>query len=107
MLEDFEGDGAGQGHGSPSGGEPPRRRHRGRRVSTVSFPRDLYVGIPGHGKDKINTSYAYGGAPLLVKTVQGLVDVPIDHVAHIGFEGSSRGSRRRPNVRASVSRPTS
>lgn len=57
------------------------------RVDLVHFPRDLYVSVPGHGKDKINAAYAYGGAPLLVRTLQGLVHTPIDHVAIIGFEG--------------------
>ena len=57
------------------------------KVHLVHFPRDLYVPIPGHGKDKINAAYAYGGAPLLVRTIQDLVDVPIDHVGLIGFEG--------------------
>ena len=57
------------------------------RVDLVHFPRDLYVSVPGHGKDKINAAYAYGGAPLLVRTLQNLVHIPIDHVAIIGFEG--------------------
>ena len=57
------------------------------RVDLVHFPRDLYVSVPGHGKDKINAAYAYGGAPLLVRTIQDLVHIPIDHVAIIGFEG--------------------
>ena len=59
-------------------------------VTLVHFPRDLYVGVPGHGKDKINASYAYGGAPLLVSTLQQLVGVPVDHVAIVGFEGFKR-----------------
>ena len=59
-------------------------------VTLVHFPRDLYVPIAGHGKDKINAAYAYGGAPLLVQTVQELVGVPVDHVAMIGFEGFKR-----------------
>ena len=50
------------------------------------FPRDLYV-TSRQGKDKINAAFAYGGAPLLVQTVQGLVGVPVDHVAIIDFEG--------------------
>ena len=57
------------------------------RVDLVHFPRDLFVSIPGHGQDKINAAYAIGGAPLLVRTVQNLVHVPIDHVSIIGFEG--------------------
>jgi LCP family protein required for cell wall assembly len=48
------------------------------------------VSVPGHGKDKINAAFAYGGAPLLVQTLQGLVGVPIDHVAIVGFDGFQR-----------------
>jgi LCP family protein required for cell wall assembly len=58
-----------------------------KNVTLVHFPRDLYVSVPGHGKDKINAAFAYGGAPLLVQTLQGLVGVPIDHVAIVGFDG--------------------
>lgn len=56
-------------------------------VTLVHFPRDLWVSVPGHGKDKINAAFAYGGSPLLVRTLQDLVGVPIDHVALVGFEG--------------------
>ena len=53
----------------------------------ISFPRDMYVPIPGHGKDKINAAFAFGGPPLTVRTVEGLVDTRMDHVALIDFEG--------------------
>ncbi|AKU18722.1 hypothetical protein VV02_07190 [Luteipulveratus mongoliensis] len=56
-------------------------------VQVIHFPRDLYVDIPGHRKNKINAAYALGGAPLLVQTMEGMLDVPIDHVAQIGFDG--------------------
>ncbi|HET8601322.1 MAG TPA: LCP family protein [Segeticoccus sp.] len=59
-------------------------------VQLIHFPRDLYVDVPGHGKDKINAAYAYGGVPLLVKTLNQLIDVPIDHVGLIGFTGFER-----------------
>ncbi len=62
----------------------PEDRHN---VTFIHFPRDLYVDIPGHGKDKINASFAYGGAPLLVQTLQNLTGAHVDHVAKIGFEG--------------------
>lgn len=58
-----------------------------KKVTLVHFPRDLYVSVPGHGKDKINAAFAYGGAPLLVQTLQDLVGVPIDHVALTNFDG--------------------
>jgi polyisoprenyl-teichoic acid--peptidoglycan teichoic acid transferase len=53
----------------------------------ISFPRDMYVPIPGHGKEKINAAFAFGGAPLTVRTVEGLVNTRMDHVALIDFEG--------------------
>src|SRR5699024_10716769 len=33
-------------------------------VYITSFPRDLYVDVPGHGKDRINSALAYGGVGL-------------------------------------------
>ncbi len=56
-------------------------------VDLVHFPRDLYVSIPGHRNNKVNAAYAFGGAPLLVQTVQNLVGVRIDHVAKTDFDG--------------------
>lgn len=53
----------------------------------ISFPRDMWVSIPGHGKAKINAAYAYGGPKLTVTTLEKLVDVRIDHVAIVDFEG--------------------
>jgi LCP family protein required for cell wall assembly len=54
----------------------------------VSLPRDSYVEIPGRrGRDKLNASYAYGGAPLLIGTVEKATGLRIDHYAEIGFNG--------------------
>ena len=36
-------------------------------ATLVSLPRDSYVPIPGHGRNKLNAAYAFGGAPLLVR----------------------------------------
>ena len=58
-----------------------------KKVYLVHFPRDMYVEVPGRGKDKINAAYAYGGPQLLIRTLRNLVDVPVDHAAVIGFEG--------------------
>lgn len=57
------------------------------RVDLIHFPRDLLVDIPGYAnKNKINASYAFGGAPLLIETMQPLIGVPIDHVALVNFQ---------------------
>jgi len=53
----------------------------------ISIPRDSWVGIPGHGQDKINAAYAFGGPTLLIQTVEQLTEVRIDHYVAIDFEG--------------------
>ena len=49
----------------------------------VSLPRDTAVEIPGHGLDKLNASYAFGGPKLLVKTVEGVSGVKVDHYVEV------------------------
>lgn len=56
-------------------------------IYLISFTRDAWVEIPGHGMHKINAAYAYGGAPLAVQTIEGITGAYIDHVALIDFEG--------------------
>ena len=56
-------------------------------VYVTSFPRDLYVEIPGHGRDRINAALAFGGVSLAVTTVENYTGVPIDHVSLIDFDG--------------------
>lgn len=53
----------------------------------VSFPRDMYVEIPGHGKNKINAAFAFGGTPLMVQTLESLLGTRMDHVVMVDFEG--------------------
>jgi polyisoprenyl-teichoic acid--peptidoglycan teichoic acid transferase len=56
----------------------------------ISFPRDMWVNIPGFGRNKINAAFAFGGAPLAVRTLEDLMGVRMDHVALIDFEGFIR-----------------
>lgn len=53
----------------------------------ISVPRDSYVTIPGHGKNKINAAYSMGGAPLLTRTVEEATGLRLDHYAEINFLG--------------------
>ncbi|KYH45739.1 LCP family protein [Branchiibius sp. NY16-3462-2] len=57
------------------------------RIDVIHFPRDMYGDIPGYGKNKINAAYSYGGAPLLVQTMEKMLNLRIDHVAQIDFQG--------------------
>jgi len=57
------------------------------RPVLISIPRDSYVNIPGHGSNKINAALAYGGANLLIQTVENVTGLKIDHYMGIGFGG--------------------
>jgi LCP family protein required for cell wall assembly len=57
------------------------------RPVLISIPRDSYVDIPGHGSNKINAALAYGGASLLIQTVENVTGLKIDHYMGIGFGG--------------------
>ena len=56
-------------------------------AQVISIPRDSWVDIPGHGRNKINASYAFGGPTLLIQTVEQLTQVRIDHYVTIDFDG--------------------
>lgn len=55
--------------------------------SLISLPRDTYVEVPGQGPGKLNAAYSWGGAPLLVQTVEGLTGMKIDHYIEVGLGG--------------------
>lgn len=57
------------------------------QASATSLPRDTYVDIPGYGWNKLNASYSFGGAPLLVQTVESLTGIKVDHFVEIGMGG--------------------
>jgi LCP family protein required for cell wall assembly len=56
-------------------------------ISLLSIPRDLRVNIRGHGDQKINAAYAFGGSPLLIRTVNQLTGFKINHIMLIDFSG--------------------
>lgn len=57
------------------------------KSALISLPRDSYLPIPGHGKNKLNAAYAFGGAPLLVQTIEQNTNVRIDGYLEVGFLG--------------------
>ena len=56
-------------------------------AALISIPRDSYVPIPGHGSNKINAAYSWGGPKLLVATVEKLTGMKVDHYVEVGFGG--------------------
>jgi LCP family protein required for cell wall assembly len=57
-------------------------------VRKLSIPRDVEVDIPGHGVNKINAAYAFGGAPLTIETVESFLGngLQINHVVEVDFQ---------------------
>lgn len=53
----------------------------------VSLPRDSWVPIPGHGTQKLNAAFSYGGPELLTQTLEDDYGVFIDHIAVVDFDG--------------------
>lgn len=60
----------------------------------VSIPRDTYLYVPksqdgqyGDRMAKINAAFAWGGLPLMVRTVEGFTGLRLDHVVMIDFGG--------------------
>jgi LCP family protein required for cell wall assembly len=82
-----------KGSKEPGAGSGPSRsdsimlmRVGGGHSAKLSILRDTVVPIPGHGSDKINAAYAYGGAALSIKTIKQWLGIDINHVVEINFD---------------------
>lgn len=53
----------------------------------ASVMRDSYVRIPGHGKHKINSAFAYGGPELMRQTIKENFDVDLQYYVIVDFQG--------------------
>lgn len=60
------------------------------QASLLSVPRDTRVKIKGHGWDKINAAYAYGGYKLSRSTVENLLGMQVDHYILINIKAFTR-----------------
>src|SRR5699024_4937695 len=54
-----------------------------KQIHMTSFMRDLYANIPGVGVKKLNAACAYGGGPLVVRTIEDNYKIPIDNYASV------------------------
>jgi len=56
-------------------------------ATDIGVPRDSFVEIPGHGRNKINSAMAFGGPQLMAQAVGNLVGIHPDYVFAAGFFG--------------------
>jgi LCP family protein required for cell wall assembly len=69
------------------------------RAYIISLPRDSLVTIPKHISSsdkktmisarlgKLNSAFSYGGAPLLIETIELATSIKIDHYVEVSFAG--------------------
>ena len=55
-------------------------------VQMNSLLRDMYVEIPGHGGNRLNAAYAYGGAELLMETIEQNLGIEVNRYVQVNFE---------------------
>ena len=60
---------------------------KSKNVSLLSIPRDTRVRIPGHGWDKINHAYAFGGHKLTQQTTEELLGIQVNNYVMVDFSG--------------------
>lgn len=58
---------------------------KNKKIKLTSLMRDTYVFIAGHGNEKLNHSYAYGGIKLLKETVENSFKIKIDNYVIVDF----------------------
>ncbi len=58
---------------------------REKRIVITSFPRDLYISIPGHDDNRLNAAYAFGGMTLLRQTMEENLCLQLDGCIEADF----------------------
>ena len=59
-------------------------------ATAIGVPRDSYVNVPGHGRNKINAAMYYGGPELMARSVGDMVGIRPDYVFTASFWGFAR-----------------
>ena len=57
-----------------------------KKIYMTSLLRDMYVEIPGHKDNRLNAAYSYGGAELLMQTIEQNFDIHISRYVLVNFE---------------------
>lgn len=57
------------------------------QATVLNLPRDVYVDVPGHGRNKLTIAYLLGRDELMARAVSQFVGVPIAYVVSVDFAG--------------------
>ncbi len=59
-----------------------------KKLVLISLPRDSLVTLPGYeGDEKLAHAHSYGGIPLLIKTVESILNIEIPYYVEVNFDG--------------------
>jgi LCP family protein required for cell wall assembly len=78
-----------------------------RAGAIVSIPPNALVRIPGHGVTQLSNALPLGGPSLLIRTVEHLTNVRIDHYSVVDFNGLAKSLRPLRGVNVDVPEATS
>lgn len=59
--------------------------HAHRKIKMTSLMRDMYLKIPGHGKNKLNAAFTFGGGDLLLETIYLNFGMRIDRYVCVDY----------------------
>ncbi|MCD7836797.1 MAG: LCP family protein [Lachnospiraceae bacterium] len=59
---------------------------KSKKIYMTSLLRDMYVDIPGYDGNRLNAAYAYGGAELLMETVEQNFNIEVNRYIQVNFE---------------------
>lgn len=76
-------------------------------IHVVSFPRDLFIEIPGYGTNRINTAFSFGGFNLLADTFQYNFGIRPDHYVLITFDSFLEMIERLDGIDVEIAEPLS
>lgn len=71
----------------------------------ISIPRDTKVELKGHGTNKINAAYEYGGANMISDEIYKLTDIGIDKVMVVNFAGFKKIIDALGGVKITITEP--
>uniref|UniRef100_UPI0040572150 LCP family protein n=1 Tax=Acetatifactor sp. TaxID=1872090 RepID=UPI0040572150 len=59
-------------------------------IHITSLLRDMYVEIPGYKGNRLNAAYSFGGAELLMETVEQNLDIEVNRYMLVNFEAFAK-----------------
>lgn len=57
-----------------------------KKIYMTSLLRDMYVEIPGYKNNRLNAAYSFGGAELLMETIEQNFDIEVNRYVQVNFE---------------------